>query len=76
MRKGLLPFVAAFVVVSAFACLAHAQEAPGTDSNQPVRRNPYVGMPVDGWTNQPVKRIPRDRGPSAAPRHFGNLGSR
>lgn len=55
MRKGLLSLVVAFVAIFAFACLAQAQEAQGTQANQPVRKNPYVGMPVDGWTNQPVK---------------------
>ncbi len=34
MRKGLLPLVVAFVAVFAFACLAQAKEAQGTQGNQ------------------------------------------
>lgn len=56
MRKGLLRFVAVCAVVPVFACLAQAQAAQGTETNQPARGNPYVGTPVDGWTNQPVKQ--------------------
>jgi len=65
MRKGVLRFVAVCAVVPVFACLAQAQAAQGTGSNPPARQNPYVGLPVDGWTNQPV---PQSAAAGPAPR--------
>jgi hypothetical protein len=72
MRKFCLRSVVAFGVLFACVSLVHAQQAGSNanaqQNNNVPRANPYLGMPVDGWTNQPVK--PANAGHNVpAPRH-------
>ena len=63
MLKGLVASTIALGAVLALS--AHAQNAANTDNA--TRRNPYVGVPVDGWTGLPVTK-PANSQPGPAPR--------
>jgi len=72
MLKHLCGPATAFVAMAMFSCFASAQNAPTTDKPQTATRgtSSYAGMPVDGWTGQPVPQ-PTTAGPAPRRDIFG-----
>ncbi len=68
MSKGLVASTIAFVAALTFSSLAHAQATQTTQTTQTTtRKNPYIGVPVDGWTGQPVTDAVNSQSAAPAP---------
>lgn len=61
-------FIVSIIAVGTFGvvvpCVAHSQA-----SGDSVRKNPYIGTPVDGWANKPVAQLSKEQAEAPAPRH-------
>jgi hypothetical protein len=61
MLKGFVASTIALVAALTFSPLARGQTTP--------RKNPYLGVPVDGWARQPVTEPANDQSAAPTPRH-------